>query len=1671
MKNNISVLNDYIYKFINQSHILVNKISNNLKELGDLIKSPKQIISDISTYYLNYTSFSYINTIQEAQKILMNYYINEKGLIIPKVETILKQFEDFTIQSIQKQINLVNNLTSKLENGNLTINEATEEDYKKIIANLHNSNNYISNIINLFKKKIRNEMDLKDDYFISKYDIESNNEIFKRIIEESLIISQKLDDNEYIDKKFDNIMTIFRQSFISNVKYMDEIKEEIFQMKENTLKEEYFKLSEQQKMSEELKDLSVNIINFIKNENHEYYHEIKEKTSKFLIENKEYLNSLIRELNYIFSEENLKDIANLYNAAFNGHLNQVTNMIEENYKLTNNYFDTLKNVMKNNTKLIEYLNDYSVNKSLNPDHPCEDLEYCWNSSIKDEDIYSIYKTQFYIKKYKIFKSNYEKAKNYINEELYTDILEEYINIITKLKELLQAFKNNKMNDYSEYTDLSFIDEHIKHIDILYNRLNKYISVEIFNNNYSQKIKNYKVSQNNVINNITNYIETQHEIINSFKDINNFKNDFCFTYRRKEIYTSPSGVVFSYKESPTSLCYDSFGSDNYKNLIIPSITLDKPLKNKFETFYSSIKNLTESYNKKINELKLIFSSVETKILNKNKDVDYLSLINAKISSILSEKYSDNIIKNTYNYYKKHLDAQLNNIFKNISNKWINSFDMLGRNINNSLNEFKNSIDEFGTMALIYESIITQNLTRYFYDSIIEHQHLEFNYTISYYYNWLLQNVTYIFNYIINQIPTNEEGFNIFHNLRKKEVNDTFNQIFNLIKKSKEEALSIDKQINILQVSSTNFFNTTTILYNNERDLNIILKNKSQTILKTKNGKQNNEFSLSCRFYLENSINGWQIEEVYQNIDDNKTVHLSLEKFKEILTNNLIFNEYGFINDIKMLLYYTNLEIKKAYQIKIDNYTKKLEEQIEIFITKDNLIEEIRKQYESQIKNIDKNMTKYIKQNIQNILNEIKKYLSNESEILKTTVYSTISLTNDFSKINKTIQNYKENLINKLKDILKKIVNDFYENMLNVFYLDYIESGLNKYLNEAEKYISNWETYHSLSSEYNIGNIIYNIVKNLVIEYKSLAKTRIEYKRDEYIEKLYQEAEVNEIQKLIDDELNPEFLNLLNILKNITKNNHGKTLFIDYDLNNEIKNEIDSIINENFNNINKCIMKIKGDEYKVFIKTKIIDYNNVDVSTFNPIKSDFELFIKKKIEIETKDINKGLKEIIKKNFNNLINNLILSFGSEFFKKVIKHNENFKITSLYQNLKNSLIVTLKYYNDLYELNNNKISLTKDLKFKLYNLNNLDLIVEEKNKNILNLLSNKTDEFIEESMLYILKKYQLFLKTDTSIKLNFNEFIINIISNNFEDIILDLENDYKTLLNEQFKNKLINSYIKIINDQTNSLLQTVNDLKQDITLKFDDLFSLDIEEVLNETNNKMNDTLDSIKEYKTHFDSFKIPEELILFFETYVNNEIQPVYQGLDILINKKNEKIILEHLQIYSKYYENIYKIDKFINKKEKTFSLMDIIVNEINSYGKSEYEYKNKLENEINRIERRNIRRLNEEETDEDISEDYKEKTGVKSVDENFHNLFNSIKNTIKIIQTDEYFDKLVEKIEQNINKLNISYKDSENIIENLYKEDEIYSILNDKLEYLYNLSINYYKEIKEDYTLYNKVIDL
>ena len=504
-----------------------------MKELGDVIQSPKQAIASISTYYMN---TSYVNTIKEAEKILMNYYIDEKDLIIPEVEKILNQFEKVTIDSIQNQLKIISFLNSKLEDRNLTIIDAKDEDYRQILVNLENSNEFINNIINLFKKKFINELELKDGYFTSKYDIESNNKTFSQLIDESLTISQNLDNNDYIDKTFDNIMINFRKSFINIIKDMEDKKEKLFPMDEKVLKGEYFKPSEQKKISDELKNLSVDIINKIKNENNEYLNLVKEKLDKYIKNNKEILLNLKQDIETTFSEEKVENLAKIYDNSFNEYLTSITNIINNNNQIANTYFNGMEKIMTKDNAITELLLEYPVDKSLPPGHPCKDPKHCWQYTEYENLIYNKYITQGYLNKYNIYKTKFESCKNFINEELHSYILEEYKNIISKIKGILQTFKNNKLsNKYPEYTELDFIDSHIADIEKLYNRLNNYISYDEFNSNYLIKIINYKSQETNEINNIINFIETKHSIINKGSPINDMTNDFCTTFKKRKTY--------------------------------------------------------------------------------------------------------------------------------------------------------------------------------------------------------------------------------------------------------------------------------------------------------------------------------------------------------------------------------------------------------------------------------------------------------------------------------------------------------------------------------------------------------------------------------------------------------------------------------------------------------------------------------------------------------------------------------------------------------------------------------------------------------------------------------------------------------------------------------------------------------------------------------------------------------------------------------------------------------------------------------------------------------------------------------------------------------------------------------------------------------------------------------
>ena len=526
---------------------------------------------------MNHTSTSYINTIKQAQNILLYYYENEKDLIVPIVKELLEKFENITIESIQKQINLINNLNSKIDNKELSINNSTEEQYEKLVANMHNANIYINNIIKLFKNKIENEMDLKNGYFISQYDISSNNETFNRILDEALIISQKLDDNEYVDKLFDEIMSEFRQKFIDITKDMEKQKKDNFVIDEITLKGGYFKLSEQQNISKELKNLGVEIITKIINENNLYLQTVDNVINDFLENNRDYLYQLINEIDNLLSTDSLIDLANSYEDTFNGYFTQIINDIEQNKQLAYEYIDGMYYLMTDDNKVIELLKNYTEKDYINEKYYNDHLKnlvkdlcktndtikegHCMNNTFFTDTIHSKIPGKDYNKKYAKFIEKLDVSKEFIKSDLHFNLLDEYKNYINQLKIILQTFKNNKMIDkFPDFTNLYFIDDHIKYIDELYNRINRYISNDIFNNYYIPIIKNHIKYETEEIDNIKEYIENKNNIINVMTQ--GKEKDLCTKFKRKRTFTCRNGAIYDFYPSEDE-CFNSVGSNNLR----------------------------------------------------------------------------------------------------------------------------------------------------------------------------------------------------------------------------------------------------------------------------------------------------------------------------------------------------------------------------------------------------------------------------------------------------------------------------------------------------------------------------------------------------------------------------------------------------------------------------------------------------------------------------------------------------------------------------------------------------------------------------------------------------------------------------------------------------------------------------------------------------------------------------------------------------------------------------------------------------------------------------------------------------------------------------------------------------------------------------------------------------
>lgn len=244
-----------------------------------------------------------------------------------------------------------------------------------------------------------------------------------------------------------------------------------------------------------------------------------------------------------------------------------------------------------------------------------------------------------------------------------------------------------------------------------------------------------------------------------------------------------------------------------------------------------------------------------------------------------------------------------------------------------------------------------------------------------------------------------------------------------------------------------------------------------------------------------------------------------------------------------------------------------------------------------------------------------------------------------------------------------------------------------------------------------------------------------------------------------------------------------------------------------------------------------------------------------------------------------------------------------------------------------------------------------------------------------------------------------------------------------------------------------------------------MDPDTVLQDINIKINNTLNSIEHFNSHFKLFNISNNLKNYLNDFGTNNIQPKFEGLMNILNRETKDEIINTIDKNSEEYINYFNDAEFIEKSDASYNeIKEKYIENINSgiidYGKEEY--LDKLEKEIGRISDKIRRRRERLLSEEEIENDRRERIADKAIDNTFSKLLSSSKNTKKFIDNLEKFDNFDKIINENINKLNIAYKKSSNRIkENNYIE-EVNNNLTTRLSNLKNITLEYYTNINNSF---------
>ena len=1540
------------------------------------------------------------------------------------MDELLDNFYKNTTQYIEKYQRELDFISQRLNDGNLIILLATNEDYQKTIKNIYNTKQKVNEIIETIKIKFEECINIKfNGYLESQNEIEENNKTFNQIIDRALSISYSLDNNELIDKTFDKVWLFIRDKFLSLLEYMNKSIKETFPLEENVLSSSLFDEAYTIEIDEFLKGEKSDILQFINNENNNFLNSINNYITTFKDENEKSLNQIFSGLMEQITAINLDDLNTAFKDSLNFTFNSITDIIINN---TNNAY--------------EYLNDTQIASS-----------------------YHI--TEGFKNKYNIFYNSILRIETFVNQNLKNNLDIKYKNSINKIRISLQSIKLNKLLE-KYYNQLPSAETHLNSINDLFYIFEKYFSDSVYNTQFLPLINNFINSTNNNLNQIKSNFENIYDAI-STKPSDSKSNDFDVKnvvrgsrYCCKKLF----GFCRRHCYHPDIITYigkNVAGTNNYLNL--KEIDFEEYIKNydnKYEIFYQPFAENVESYNALLSQLDSFIESKKNEYISS--ETNYLKNIPEKIDSLLKEKFGNILLQSSYNYFKNKITNILPNELNNILNQWENAFDEIYGEINSNKEKFKSEIDEFFIVPSYFVEVYKQNISYDFGLSVVNKLKNEFFYTNKYYYNLLISKIKNTYTYILNNIPINEKPFDDILNFRIDEIKKCNENIIKKIQNSKNEIIDEDKQKIILKVNENNFFLSNDIISehikNFESSMNEKLINLISLIEEITD--ESPEELMVAKFYLENSINGKQIKELYDSINKATFIDLQNNVYQKLIDETWKIDKDELVQNIRNALIKLNENNLKSFNYENKEYIQIIENNLyEKFYTKEDLDNKIVAFYNNGIINSNEISKNQIYDIINLILNKIKSHIINEASRLNNEL---TSYSNDFSKIENRLNNYKTNIYEKVYSTITYVVNDIHQQIFENFYKNYIKKGLNDY----QHYLDNTDFGNTqfLNMSINLNEIIKKESNLILSEYNNLTLNQIEFLFQKKIKNLDEQFNFSEIRLKIFEELDNAYNStLFPVLEKVGLHNSGEQGISDYDLSNNIINDIDTYINEQINKMKQIIKITEGnkDDLNDLI---VVDFSNNKDSIYNLIKNRFSNFSILNTDKEKKEFNKYVSENAINNFKSLINNFVPSFGIDFFKRILRFNEIQKIKMLYDDLKYTLAQTNAFYIILTTIDSN-LHLPEDIKLKLLALNNIDSIVTSNNNLIISKLNDKLNSFFEETKINIIKKYIKEITTAPDFDLKFNENLKNIIKGLISGNEYIYEKIYIDMMEQNIKTPFIEEYTTTLNLATKDMKNFIDSGKIELKIELDNIFTLNSDSVLLDIQNKLEETALAENKCKNHLERFNISEEVYDFLYNFGDKNIVPKYKYIKDLLNERTEELIINNLEKLSNEFINEYSLDNFkkevnnVNQNLSTyFNTFESI---LNNYGHIESIYTQNLERERANYNRR-LRRL---ETD-NINE---QKFGDLKLDKTFYelkNLFLLSKNSIESLNLFLIFE---DKINNYISEKNKQYSYTEYILDSQKEKDSNYDLITKRYEQLKSLSSEYYSSVSIIYNILKEEI--